>query len=89
MRNKDKLTSVDENCLKCGSSEEEPGTISELQARNRIIGRYNGKYDVPDDIDFCNDEISEMFGGSLGDPVYRFICSNENTLQLPMTDDND
>ena len=36
---------------------QEPGTISESQAGNRIIGRYNGKYDVPDDIDFCNTEM--------------------------------
>ena len=29
---------------------------------NRPIGKCDGKYDVPDDIDFCNDEIAEMFG---------------------------
>ncbi|MBR3306239.1 MAG: hypothetical protein IKI75_03155 [Lachnospiraceae bacterium] len=28
----------------------------------RIVGKYDGKFDVIDDIDFCNDEIAEMFG---------------------------
>ena len=28
----------------------------------RRLGIANGKYDIPDDIDFCNDEILEMFG---------------------------
>lgn len=27
------------------------------------IGRYNGKYSVPDDIDACNDEVLDMMGG--------------------------
>ena len=27
----------------------------------RIVGKYDGKFDVIDDIDFCNDEIAEMF----------------------------
>ena len=26
------------------------------------LGVAKGKFDVPDDIDFCNDEIAEMFG---------------------------
>lgn len=30
----------------------------------RVVGKYNGKYDIPDDIDFCNDEIAKMFGVS-------------------------
>lgn len=28
----------------------------------RRLGIANGKYAIPDDIDGCNDEISEMFG---------------------------
>lgn len=28
----------------------------------RKLGLANGKYVIPDDIDGCNDEISEMFG---------------------------
>lgn len=28
----------------------------------RKLGIANGKYVIPDDIDECNDEISEMFG---------------------------
>ena len=28
----------------------------------RTLGIANGKYTIPDDIDGCNDEISEMFG---------------------------
>ncbi len=30
----------------------------------RVIGRFDGKYEILDDIDFCNDEIAEMFGVS-------------------------
>ena len=29
---------------------------------SKRIGIAKGKFDVPDDIDFCNDEIAEMFG---------------------------
>lgn len=29
----------------------------------RKLGIANGKYVIPDDIDGCNDEIAEMFGG--------------------------
>lgn len=32
------------------------------QPRKRRLGIADGKYDIPDDIDFCNDEIAEMFG---------------------------
>ena len=39
----------------------------------RVVGKYNGKYVVPDDIDFCNDEIAEMFG--MGIPMLR--CSGQ------------
>ena len=28
----------------------------------RTLGIARGKYDIPDDIDACNDEIAEMFG---------------------------
>ena len=28
------------------------------------IGMFDGKFPVEDDIDFCNDEIAEMFGVS-------------------------
>ena len=28
----------------------------------RVLGLANGKYAIPDDIDACNDEISELFG---------------------------
>ena len=28
----------------------------------RKVGKFDGKYDVADDIDFCNDEIANMFG---------------------------
>ncbi len=41
------------------------GTESHPKSENkprRVVGKYNGKYVVPDDIDFCNDEIAEMFG---------------------------
>ena len=42
-------------------SEHEYGTQKKIR---RVVGKYNGKYDVPDDIDFCNDEIAKMFGVS-------------------------
>lgn len=37
---------------------------SKLSAKQgaRRLGVAKGKFDVPDDIDFCNDEIAEMFG---------------------------
>lgn len=35
--------------------------LSARQGANRL-GVAKGKFDVPDDIDFCNDEIAEMFG---------------------------
>ncbi len=28
----------------------------------RTLGIANGKYNIPDNIDACNDEIAEMFG---------------------------
>ena len=34
--------------------------LSETDAK-RILGIANGKYKIPDDIDECNDEITEMF----------------------------
>ncbi len=34
--------------------------FSEKQGTNRL-GVAKGKFDIPDDIDFCNDEIAEMF----------------------------
>ena len=30
--------------------------------QKRVIGRFDGKYEISNDIDFCNDEIAEMFG---------------------------
>lgn len=27
-----------------------------------IVGKYDGKFNIIDDIDFCNDEIAQMFG---------------------------
>jgi hypothetical protein len=38
--------------------------LGEQKKSRRVIGKFNGKYDVPDDIDFCNDEIAKMFGVS-------------------------
>lgn len=35
---------------------------AQAQPRKRRLGIADGKYDIPDDIDFCNDEIAEMFG---------------------------
>ncbi len=32
------------------------------EKQTSLIGVAKGKFDVPDDIDFCNDEIAEMFG---------------------------
>jgi DNA-damage-inducible protein J len=31
----------------------------------RKLGIANGQYNIPDDIDECNDEIAKMFGGDL------------------------
>ena len=36
--------------------------LGEQKKSRRVIGKFNGKYDVPDDIEFCNDEIARMFG---------------------------
>ena len=35
--------------------------LSSAPAR-RKLGLANGKYEIPDNIDECNDEIAEMFG---------------------------
>lgn len=35
--------------------------LQEPKKSNRL-GVAKGKFDVPDDIDFCNDEIAQMFG---------------------------
>ena len=34
----------------------------ETKAVPKRLGVAKGKFEVPDDIDFCNDEIAEMFG---------------------------
>lgn len=37
--------------------------LQERDNSNRL-GVAKGKFSVPDDIDFCNDEIAEMFGAN-------------------------
>ena len=32
------------------------------EKKTTLIGVAKGKFEVPDDIDFCNDEIADMFG---------------------------
>ena len=34
----------------------------ESPRKKRYFGMAKGEFEVPDDIDFCNDEIAEMFG---------------------------
>ena len=35
---------------------------AKLQEQKNRVGVAKGKFVVPDDIDFCNDEIAQMFG---------------------------
>ena len=39
--------------------------LHEASAENCRLGVARGKYTVPDDFDWCNDEIAEEFGGIL------------------------
>lgn len=32
------------------------------EKKNRTLGIADGEYNIPEDIDFCNDEIAAMFG---------------------------
>lgn len=34
----------------------------DVQKKKRHFGMAKGEFEIPDDIDFCNDEIAEMFG---------------------------
>ena len=33
-----------------------------IQKKKRYFGCAKGEFEIPEDIDFCNDEIAEMFG---------------------------
>lgn len=35
------------------------------EAQNIELGKFEGKFDIPDDIDSCNDEVLELMGGEL------------------------
>ena len=35
---------------------------ADVQKKKRYFGMAKGEFEIPDDIDFCNDEIAEMFG---------------------------
>ena len=50
-----------EYALNAGSIQYSYADYSPIPIGNRL-GVAEGKFEIPDDIDFCNDEIAEMFG---------------------------
>ena len=38
-------------------------TLYTPEPQERKLGKYNGKYSLPDDIDDCNDEVLSLMGG--------------------------
>ncbi len=38
-------------------------TLYTPEPKERALGKYNGKYTLPDDIDACNDEVLSLMGG--------------------------
>ena len=39
-------------------------SLYEPQSKKRLLGKFNGKFSLPDDLDACNDEVLELLGGT-------------------------